>query len=183
MSSGVFETVYMTPIKRTVFLLSRSFTSLFTTTFQTLLTLALAEIIFGYELSPNYGAAILIIGLTVLALYGFAFIYAGFAMLLKESQKVTWILGMLIPLLCGFYYPITILPGWLQTISRLIPITYSADALRMVLIPETAVVSLLPLWMEIALLAGVATFLPFLGYRSYARIERKARIEGTLGRY
>ena len=66
-------------------------------------------------------------------------------------------------------YPISMMPGWLQTISRLNPLTYQVDALRQLLLPG---VGLAPIGLEadLGVLCAALVVLVALSARLYPRI-------------
>jgi ABC-2 type transport system permease protein len=66
-------------------------------------------------------------------------------------------------------YPISMMPAWLQTISRLNPLTYQVDALRQLLLPGVGVV---PIGVEVdlAVLAVVLVVLTAISARLYPNI-------------
>ncbi|BCN31899.1 ABC transporter permease [Anaeromicropila herbilytica] len=79
--------------------------------------------------SPGY----LVISL-ILAMISFSAIALCIAYLLMISRKTTLYMNLLeipIIMLCGFSYPIEILPQWAQVIAKLIPITWVIKLIRM----------------------------------------------------
>jgi len=66
-------------------------------------------------------------------------------------------------------YPISMMPGWLQTISRLNPLTYQVDALRHLLLPSVGVVPI-GLEVDLAVLAAVLAGLTAISARLYPKI-------------
>jgi ABC-2 type transport system permease protein len=78
-------------------------------------------------------ACICIMGL---ALGGISFLTA------KHGQGINEGVAGVFYVLAGVLFPITILPGWAQSISRLLPITYWMEAIRRGL--EPAVIAGLP---------------------------------------
>jgi len=79
----------------------------------------------------------------------------------------------------GVYYPTSILPGWMQLISRISPATYVLDAVRRALIDGASVGQLLPdLW---PLLVMAFVFIP-LGLWGFGKAERYAKRTGKLKR-
>jgi len=66
-------------------------------------------------------------------------------------------------------YPISMMPGWLQTISRLNPLTYQVDALRHLLLPSVGVVPI-GLEIDLAVLAAALALLTLISARLYPRI-------------
>lgn len=135
--------------------------------------------------------------LVLAAAFGIGMISASSFYLLnikRGTEPVRFIVQQLMAtLLAGTYYPITVLPKWLQWVACLIPHTYAFDALRRLLDPKAAMgVAVLPLqrvlpWPPlltdgVVLLIMGATFIP-LGLWLYGRGIEKARREGSLTRW
>jgi ABC-2 type transport system permease protein len=77
-----------------------------------------------------------------------------------EFQILQFIPIVIVPqaLLCGLLWPISALPDLLQTIARLLPLTYAIDGLREVLIKGSDLSSA-ALRLDLAVLAGFAVLL------------------------
>jgi ABC-2 type transport system permease protein len=67
-------------------------------------------------------------------------------------------------------YPITIMPAWLQVVSRLNPLTYMVDALRQLMLVEPA--GSYSLRLSLSILVGVAAVLIAFCGRLYPRLVR-----------
>lgn len=70
----------------------------------------------------------------VIAVVGFSAVALCIAYLLMISRKTTLYMNLLeipIIMLCGFAYPIEVLPQWAQTISKVIPLTWIVQLIRM----------------------------------------------------
>jgi ABC-2 type transport system permease protein len=65
-------------------------------------------------------------------------------------------------------YPVSMMPGWLQAITRLNPLTYEVDALRALMLPEAA--SSYGLALDYTVLGVTAVGLVMLGGRLYPRV-------------
>jgi ABC-2 type transport system permease protein len=105
---------------------------------------------------------------------------AGFIVVFKRGNPVTWLVANLATLLGGVYYPVSVLPTWLQSVARLLPITYALDAMRGALLDGAG-------WGELApdLLALVAFCLVLFPVAQlvFRAAVRKARIDGSLTHY
>lgn len=53
----------------------------------------------------------------------------------QKADVAAWSLSGLILLICGIYYPIEVLPYWLQVLARCIPLTYFLEYYRSIFIP------------------------------------------------
>jgi ABC-2 type transport system permease protein len=90
------------------------------------------------------------------------------------AEELAWSLAFLLLPLCCVYYPVSVLPGWLQTVALALPPTHVFEGMRSILLHHTFDAP--QLWWALALnalylLAGYATFSWFLA---------SARVNGTL---
>jgi ABC-2 type transport system permease protein len=78
------------------------------------------------------------------------------------------------------FYPVSVLPGWLRFISRLLPITWSLEGIRGALLKGE---SFSALWQEFLALAIIASVLVPLGLAFFRLSVHYARKTGTLVKY
>jgi ABC-2 type transport system permease protein len=128
----------------------------------------------------NYLAAFLILLLTIIVFSSLGIIAASFIMVLKRGDPITWAFSAFSTLLGGVYYPIDILPGWMQVIARFIPITYSLEAMRKALLTSATLTQLLP---EILVLGAFSVILLPLSLMIFNYAVRRAKIDGSLTHY
>ena len=89
-------------------------------------------------------------------------------------------LNALASLLGGVYYPITVLPDWLQLLSRLVPVTYALRAMRLALLQGAPFAELIPDILALAFFAVL--FLP-LSLVAFRYAVQRARVDGSLTHY
>ncbi len=90
---------------------------------------------FGLSLgSANLPPALLLLALTIVSYSSMGILAACFIMVFKRGDPVNWLVGNLSTLLAGVYYPVTVMPGWLQGLARLLPLTWSLKGLRLALL-------------------------------------------------
>src|SRR3984957_10613718 len=89
----------------------------------------------GVDLSHmNVPATILVLAFSILTFVAFGVLSAATILWLKKGDPITWILGGMGTILGGAYFPVGVMPPWVQKISMLIPITYSLEALRLTIL-------------------------------------------------
>lgn len=87
------------------------------------------------------------------------------ALVLREglgAEDMAWVIIFAIAPVCGIYYPIATLPGWLQTVSWLLPASYVFEGMRAVLLEHRVRLDYLLYAMVLNVLyisLGVAAFL------------------------
>jgi ABC-2 type transport system permease protein len=74
-------------------------------------------------------------------------------------------------------YPVSVLPGWLQVVARLIPVTYSLEGMRAALLGHATMRELLPAFMT--LLTFAAVLLP-VSFVVFSWALRQTKVTGTL---
>jgi len=114
---------------------------------------------------------------------GFAF--SALTLRVRETAQTLANLGQFaFMVFCAPFFPFSVLPPFLQNVSRLVPLSYAVDAFRSTLMgyppgfPELA-----PIEVEIAIVAAFGLLMPIVGYWLYRREEDRARRTGTLSEY
>ncbi len=127
---GTLEAMLSTPAPlATIILSSAIWRFLFTSL--SALTFLLVGAAFGVSYAgANVGAALLLLALTVASYSALGIISASFIMVFKRGDPVNWLVSSLSILLGGVLYPVSVLPGWLQALSRLLPVTWSLEGIR-----------------------------------------------------
>jgi ABC-2 type transport system permease protein len=132
---GTLEAMLVTPTRLPTIVLSSSQWSFAFTSLRVGVYLLLGGLFFGVDFgNANVLPALAALVLTVIAFSSLGIISASFVMIFKRGDPIAWALSTSSTLIGGVYYPISILPDWLQTISYLFPITYSLRAIRLSLL-------------------------------------------------
>jgi ABC-2 type transport system permease protein len=135
----------------------------------------------GVDLShANILSASLVLAFSILTFVAFGVLSAATILWLKKGDPLAWILGGMGALIGGAYFPVEVLPDWLQKISWLVPITYSLDALRLTLINGYPLEKVAGQTLTLGLIT-VITLPASLIF--FAAMVRKGRFEGTLTQY
>ena len=126
------------------------------------------------------GAALVILVLTIVAMTAVGIIAASFIMVLKRGDPVTWLFNSLGLLLGGVYYPVSLMPEWLQKLSWLLPITYSLDGMRRALLTNA---SFQELWPNIAALLIFSAILVPASLAIFRHAVHRAKVDGSLAHF
>jgi ABC-2 type transport system permease protein len=180
-TTGTLEILLATPVRLPIIILASSQWEYFRTTFQVLVYLILGAGFLGVSLEKsNYLAAGLILILTIITFSSLGIMAASFIMVIKRGDPVTWVFSAFANLLGGVYYPVSILPGWMQSIAKLIPVTYSLEAMRLALLQGASFNVLFP---NIIALAGFSIILLPISLFAFRYAVQRARVEGSLTHY
>lgn len=138
--------IYTVPIPFWVYLVGRGLALTIQAIPGMLLTLGFGLLVLKIPitLAPGripYAAAAMVLG--VAALIAVGFILVGFIFVLSgEAWRFPEAVGQAFYLLCGAVFPISVLPGWLERMAYVLPLTYWLEAMRRVLLPPGGVRSL-----------------------------------------
>jgi ABC-2 type transport system permease protein len=179
--SGCLEAMLSSQTDSLTIVLLSSLYGLISGAMQPIVILTAAVVFMGVDFShANVAATMLILGLSILTFVAFGVLSAATILWLKKGDPLAWILGGMGTLIGGAYFPVAVLPVWLQKISFLIPITYSLDALRLAILKGYSIEMLAGQALTLGLIAAI--LLPVSLY-VFAATVRKGRIEGTLTVY
>jgi ABC-2 type transport system permease protein len=180
-SAGTLEAMLVTPTRLSTILFSSSLWNFVFTSFRVLMYILLGVLVFGADLrNANVPAGLVVLGLTIVTLSGIGILSACFIMVFKRGNPVNFLFSSLSALLGGVYYPVDVLPDWLQILARFFPLTYSLEAMRRALLTGE---SLVDLWREVAVLAAFSILLLPLSLLAFRYAVRQAKRDGSLTQF
>jgi ABC-2 type transport system permease protein len=173
-----FLNFFATPMRTSEYLAGLVLTSIGTSVVGVLAMVLLASSVFGLSFLV-FGLA-LIPFLVVLFLTGIALGVAGAAIVLRlgpASEWLIWPIPSLISPFAGVFYPIQVLPQWMQVIARLLPPSYVFEGMRAVVAGQPAP------WGQLAIGAGLAVIYVILACLFFTSVYRYAIRTGLIARY
>jgi len=178
---GTIEYTLMAPISRTTHLLGSSLFSVTYSLLRTALILVVLGLFFHLDLGhANVASSLVVVALSSLSFLGIGIMAAALPLLFTErGTQMTFVMSAGLLLISGVYYPITVLPRWMQLLSTISPANYALDAIRSAVMQRAGLGALWPdLWP--LMLIGALT-IP-LGLFIFRRAERYAKRTGRLKR-
>jgi ABC-2 type transport system permease protein len=138
--------------------------------------------VFDVPLAPSSWTALFgVFTLTMLALYGLGMLFASvFLFWGRQALHIAGVLQEPVYLLSGLNFPVRTLGPAIASTAALLPLTTGVDGLRQIMFPTVAEGGLMPLWLEVLLLAGQAVLFITLARGALAVLKRRARNEGRL---
>jgi ABC-2 type transport system permease protein len=178
---GTIEYTFMSPASRVTHLLGMGVYAVFYGIAQIAIMFGVVSLVFELDLSDaNYWGALLVLAVCSVSLVGFGIVAAVLPLLSPEKgQQVSYIVSSLLLLVSGVYYPVDVLPGWMQAIATVSPVTYALEGSRQALLEGAGAAQL---WGEIwPLIVMGAVFVP-LGLWIFNLGESYAKRTGKLKR-
>lgn len=148
LSSGVFGTAFVflslrltlvikrffaTPVKRYSIVLGEMLARLVFSLLGAVFIILVGHYVFGFTLIHGVVTVLNMLVLATIGLIifmGFGFVISGIAKNESSIPPISNIITMPQFLLSGTFFSITAFPAWLQTISKILPLTYLNDAMR-----------------------------------------------------
>ncbi|MBC7225821.1 MAG: ABC transporter permease [Thermoflexales bacterium] len=178
---GTIEYTLMAPITRFTHMMGQTAFAVAYSLLFTLVILGVVVLFFQLDLSGAnlWGATVMLLAGS-LSFIGLGILASVLPLLFPErGAQMTNVLQAVFLLISGVYYPVEVLPAWMQALARVSPATFVLEGMRAAILRGAPTSSLWPyLWP--ALLAGVVS-IP-LGLTVFHQAERYAKQTGKLKR-
>ncbi len=174
---GTLEALLLAPLRLTTVVVACSAWRFLWTALVSSIYVLAAVLLYDLELKGNPALALLLLLLTTLAFASLGLLSASFVMIYKRGDPVGLVLGGVSTLLGGVFFPVSALPGWLQTVAWWLPITHGLDGIRSVLLLGAGAREILTSLLALSAFAAIGLPLALLCFH---RAVRRARREGTL---
>lgn len=173
--NGMLEMIVGSPTPLSTIEGIRTLTNVLSGLFSLSLAFIAAMAIFGYSLvNVNFWGAGISLLVLLFALWCIGVFLANFLAWSRLSGTFVDYLEMPIAFLCGFMYPIRVLPEWLQLLSGMVPIRWALQGLNESLLGSRDLVFLLTHW---AVAIGIS--LVFIAITSWLQVKVHDRIRLT----
>ena len=178
---GTIEYTMMAPISRLAHMLGVSLFSIIYGLARSALLLGVLALFFSVDLSnANLGGAALILLVGSVSFLGFGIMAAVLPLLFPErGEEMTFVISSILLLVSGVYYPISVLPDWMEPLATISPATYVLSGMRAALLEGTPTLALGPSILPILILGALT--LP-IGIAIFGWGERYAKRTGRLKR-
>ena len=168
LDTGMIDRFRSMPIHAWTVLLARNLADVLRGMTQTLIMAALGMAVFGFRFHGSVAEAVATIFVAVPLSFAMNWLFIWIGVLVKKPET-TQIAGMLVtfPLMfaSSAYVPVTSLPGWLQAVAKVNPLSYTVDAARGFALGEPSARALGKSVGIAAVLAGISILGASLAYR------------------
>jgi ABC-2 type transport system permease protein len=145
------------------------------------LSVAFAGIVFGLDIRWSTAAAAIPVGaLGALAFAPFGLLMAAAVVLFKQTNAGATLFITGVTLLAGVYFPVALLPDWIEWASEVQPFTPAVDLLRNVLVGRPLSD---PVGIELLKLVGFTAVLLPLSLLALRGAVQRSRRRGTITEY
>ena len=161
---GILKRLGATPLARWKLVASNILLRLIVAAVDTVLILGVGIAVFNVQLVGNLVLAAGFVFLGAGAFLALGFMLASFLKTEEQATGVVQVVQMPLMFLSGIFFPFTFMPGFLQSVARLLPLTYLGDGLRqsMVNAPQVAPLAvdagILAAWLVVCLAISARSF-------------------------
>lgn len=173
-----FLNIFASPLSIAEYTGGMVVSSMITTTISFIAVMLFASFVFGFSLA-SYGLLAFPF-FFILFLSGIALGILGVAIVLRYGPSAEWFiwpLPAIIAPFAGVFYPVSVLPAWMQAVSIILPSTYVFDGFRAIVAGEGVTMMNL-FWGALLALLYVG-----LAYLVLHRVYRHALRTGLIARY
>jgi ABC-2 type transport system permease protein len=179
-TTGTLELMLLSPTRLVVTLLSASLWSYMFATLRVVVYLIVGVALGMRFEQANVPFALLSLVVAIVSFNALGLFSASVIILMKRGDPLGWALRVSSLVLGGVYYPVAVLPGWLEVVGQLLPLTHALELLRRSLLLGEGFAEL---WGELVILSGLTLVLLPLALLACHLAIRVARTDGSLSHY
>jgi ABC-2 type transport system permease protein len=181
MMMGTLESILLTSTRISTVLLSYTIFGCFFGFITILILITVGLVIFGITVFATASIyTLMVFILSALMMTGFGLIFGGLTIWLKNIGDTVPLLQNVVMFFCCVYFPIAVLPEFLQPVANYMPFYYSIEGLRKSLIPSTPTSEIL---FYIIVLLSLSILFMILGIVVLHKGLNKAKRDGSLAFY
>jgi len=172
---GFMREMLVAPVSRATLVLGKALGGGTVSVVQGVVLVAVAPIV---GVSLGFGSFFAMLGLLLLlafSLTSFGIVIASRMQRMESFQMVMALVMQPMLFLSGAIFPLVALPEWLGVVTRLNPATYGVDAIRRVVLPSAAPLTLfdwvVPIWADALITLGFGAVMLTLAVKLFAKTE------------
>jgi ABC-2 type transport system permease protein len=129
---GTIEYTFMAPLSRVTHLGGSGVFAVIYGLVRASLLFAAVAFMFSLDLDgANYPAALVVLVVASVSFFGIGMMTAVLPLISPEKgMQIGFIAHGLLLVVSGIYYPVEVLPGWMQALAKISPATYALDGIR-----------------------------------------------------
>lgn len=141
---GTIEQINVTPVSKFTFILAKLLPYWLIGFVVLTVCFVLAWLIYGILPVGHFLVIYFFAVLFVLVMSGFGLVISNYSATMQQSMFVMWFCLLIFILMSGLFTPVSSMPEWAQMITRLNPLRYFMQVMRMVYLKGSGILDLLP---------------------------------------
>src|SRR5690348_8824629 len=178
---GTIEYTFMAPLSRPAHLLGMGAFAVLYGVVRTVVLFGLVAVMLGVHFTnPNFATATVVLAVSSVSFVGIGMMTAVLPLVSPEKgTQLGFIAQGLLLVVSGVYYPVSVLPGWMQAIATVSPATYALHGIRASVLDGAGLGAV---WGDLWPLLVLGAIAVPLGLAVFAAGERYAKRHGKLKR-
>jgi ABC-2 type transport system permease protein len=178
---GTIEYTFMAPLSRPIHLFGMGLFAIVYGVIRAVLLFAVVALFFHLELAhANFVAALVVLVVASISFIGIGMMTAVLPLISPEKgTQLGFVAQGILLVVSGVYYPVSVLPEWMQWLAKISPATYALDGIRDAIINGAGISAM---WPDIWPLIIIGVVSVPLGLEVFRRGERYAKRHGKLKR-
>jgi ABC-2 type transport system permease protein len=178
---GTIEYTFMAPLSRAVHLVGMGLFAVAYGVVRATIVFVVIAAFFGLNMpDANFASAIVLLAIASVSFIGIGMMTAVLPLISPEKgTQIGYIAQGLMLVVSGVYYPVSVLPTWMEWISKISPATYALRGIRSAILEGKGLTAL---WGDVWPLIVIGVVSIPLGLEIFRRGERYAKQHGKLKR-
>jgi len=178
---GTIEYTFMAPLSRPIHLFGMGLFAIVYGVIRAVLLFAVVALFFHLELAnATFAAALVVLVVASISFIGIGMMTAVLPLISPEKgTQLGFVAQGILLVVSGVYYPVSVLPEWMQWLAKISPATYALDGIRDAIINGAGISAM---WPDIWPLIIIGVVSVPLGLEVFRRGERYAKRHGKLKR-
>src|SRR5437867_7374355 len=178
---GTIEYTFMAPLARPIHLAGMGVFAIAYAIVRAVLLFGVVAAFFGLQMpNANFASALVVLGVASISFVGIGMMTAVLPLISPEKGvQLGFIAQGVLLVVSGVYYPVDVLPSWMQALAVISPATYALDGIRAAILDGAGLGAV---WHDIWPLAVIGAIAVPLGLEVFRRGERYAKRHGKLKR-
>jgi ABC-2 type transport system permease protein len=131
---GTIEQINVTPVRKLYFILGKLIPFWLLSMVVFTIGLLIQRFVYGIVPQGNIGLLYLFLSVYSVAILGFGLLVSTYAETQQQAMSVAFFFVMIFLLMSGLFTPIESMPEWAKWISRLTPVSYFIEVMRMIVL-------------------------------------------------
>jgi ABC-2 type transport system permease protein len=178
---GTIEYTFMAPVARPIHLAGMGIFAIAYGVVRAVLLFGVVAFFFDLQMpQADFMSALVVLGVASVSFVGIGMMTAVLPLISPEKGvQLGFIAQGVLLVVSGVYYPVDVLPGWMQAVATISPATYALDGIRAAILDGAG---LRAVWHDVWPLIVIGVVAVPLGLEVFRRGERYAKRHGKLKR-
>ncbi len=164
--SGTIEQINVTPVPKSLFILAKLMPNWIIGFLALSFGMVFAWLIHGVVPEGSLFTVFVLSALYVLAASGMGMVISNYSKTMQQAMFVMFFFLITMMLTCGLFTPLNSMPEWMQIITKINPVLYFVEAMRLIYLKGSSLSELIP---NILWLCAFAVFFNVWAVRSYKK--------------